>query len=286
MVTADSEHSDGTALESCFSQDMTLDSRLMRKRRKTTRYLFGLTGILYPAGEKVGANVMVRDISPQGCELEHAEGPSIGGNCELYFDWRGTHVGLEAAVVWKDAEGRAGLKFLRVDKDTQKRLNELCAALGTQPPLAPQQKEADAARPVPNPTQGPRAARPTTPPEATPSLPLKPASELRRRLVPRYHSGLRGHLSNPATGATTSVTLDILSVSGARLAGSALPDAGQTCELQTEWGGKQLVLRGSVVWKTKERAGVKFSSVDEETRNLLRRTCANLRLQPPGPLPP
>ncbi len=257
----------------------------MHKHRKTTRYQFGLRGTLHPAGEKVGAHVTVRDISTQGCELGQVEGPSIGKNCELYFDWRGTHVGLEAEVVWKDAKGRAGLRFLRVDKDSQRHLKELCAALSTQPPLAPHQKEADAAHPLPDPTQGPRASRSTTPLKAPPSPPLHPASELKRRLVPRYLSELRGHLSNPATGATTSVTLVNLSVSGARLEGSAFPDAGQTCELRTECDGKQLVLHCSVVWKTKEQAAVKFSSVDKEMDKLLRRTCANLRLQPPGPLP-
>lgn len=258
----------------------------MRKHRKTTRYRCGLRGILHPAGETVGANVMMRAISTLGCELEHAEGSSIGENCELYFDWHGTHVGLVAEVVWKDAKGRAGLKFLRVDQDSQRRLNELCAALRTQPPLTPQQKEADAPHLLSDPTQGQRAARSTTPPGAARSLPPQPAPERNRRLVPRYLSELRGHLLNAATGATTSVTLHNLSVSGARLEGSGLPNAGQTFELQTEWDGKQLVLRGSVVWKGKELAGVKFSPVDEETAKLLRRVCANLWLQPPGTMPP
>lgn len=270
---------------SCFLPDMTLESPQMHKHRKATRYQFGLKGVLHPTGEKVGATVMIREISTHGCELGQAERPGIGEKCELYFDWRGTHVGLEAEVVWKRAEGRAGLKFLRVDRDIQRRLDELCAALHAQPPLLPRQKEADAAHPLPDPTQGLRAARSTTPREAAPSLPLQPTPPLGRREVPRYLSELRGHLSNPATGATTSVTLNILSVSGVRLEGSTLPDAGQPCELQTEWDGNQLVLRGSVVWRTKELAGVKFSSVDEETGKLLRRICAHLWLQPPGPVP-
>lgn len=253
----------------------------MVKHRKATRYKCGLKGVLHRARETVGTNVTIRDISTHGCELKHAGGPSIGRNCELYFDWRGTHVGLEAEVAWEDAKGRAGLRFLRVDGETQRRLNELCAALRTQPP--PQQKEADAAHPLPDPTQGHRAARSTTPPEAAHSPSPHPASERSRRLVPRYLSELRGHLSNPATGATTSVTLVSLSVSGARVEGSGLPDAGQTCELQTEWDGNQLVFRGNVVWKTKEGAGVKFLSIDEDTTKLLRRICSNLRLQLPEP---
>lgn len=105
-----------------------------------------------------------------------------------------------------------------------------------------------------------------------------------RRLVPRYLCELSGHLLNPDTGATIRVTLTILSVSGTCLQGSALPDTGQTCEVQSEWDGQQLDLSGCVVWKTKELAGVKFSSVDQEMEKLLRRICRNLRLQPAGPL--
>ena len=253
----------------------------MRKYRKTTRYPCGLRGILHRAGETVGTNVTIRDISTLGCELKHAEGSSIGKNCELYFDWRGVHIGLVAEVAWEDAKGRAGLKFLQVDQDSRRRLNELCDALRTQPP---QQKEADAAHSLSNAIPAQKAARSASPP-AAPSQPLQPASEQNRRMVPRYLSELKGNLLNPATGAATSVALISISVSGACLEGSELPDAGQICELQTECDGKELVLRGSVVWKTKVQAGMKFSSVDAETDKLLRRTCASLRLQPPGPLP-
>jgi hypothetical protein len=229
--------------------------------------------------------VVVRDISTQGCQLEHAEDVGIGKRCELYFDWQGTYVGVEAQAVWKDAQGRAGLKFLRVDKDSQRRLKELCTALGTQPPLAAQRKEADAVRSVPDLAEERRAAPSTTPPGAAPRRPPGPASQPKHRSLPRYVSDLRGHLLNPATGATASVTLVDLSVSGARLEGSELPDAGQTCELQTEWEGKRLVIRGEVVWKGKGQMGLKFSSLDEETEKLVRRICANSWLVPPATVP-
>jgi hypothetical protein len=258
----------------------------MREHRKTPRYQFVVTGTLHPAGGRVGANVMVRNISTLGCKLEHAEGPSIGENCELYFNWRGTHVGLEAQVVWKDAQGRMGLEFLAPDKDSQRRLKELCAALRTQPLAAPRLKEADAADSVLDSAKAQRAARSTAPLEAASSPQLKPVSERRHRQLPRYVSELPARLSNPATGATTDVTLVDLSISGGRLEGPELPDAGQTCELHTEWEGRRLVLCGAVVWKGKEQVGVKFSSLDEETEKLLRRICTNLRLEPPSPLPP
>lgn len=253
----------------------------MRKYRKARRYPCGLEGLLHRPGETVGTQVTIQDISTHGCELKHAVGSSIGRKCELYFDWRDMHVGLEAEVAWEDPKGRAGLKFLRVDQEIQRRLNVLCDALRTQTP--PQQRDSHAAPSAPNPTHGPAAARSATPPAAS-SRPLHEAGGPSRRGVPRYLTELPGHLSNPAIG-TTGVTLVSLSVSGARLEGSALPDTGQDCELQTECEGKQLVLCGSVVWRTKEGAGVKFASVDAEMDKLLRRTCANLRLQPPGPLP-
>jgi hypothetical protein len=230
--------------------------------------------------------VTVREISTRGCELEHAEGPSVGKNCELDFDWQGTHVGLEALVVWKDAEGRMGLQFLSVDMERQKRLKELCARLRTQPPLASLPKGAGAALPVPKSAKLREASSPTALTEAAPSPPLRPASERKSRRLPRYLSELPAHLTNPATGATSSVTLINLSVSGGCLEGGELPEAGQKCELHTEWEGERVLFRGEVVWKSKQQVGVKFSSLDEGAENLLRRICSHLRLQPLGALPP
>lgn len=254
----------------------------MRKNRKTTRYSCGLTGILHRVGETVGTQVTIQDISTHGCELRRPDGSRIGKKCELYFDWRDMHVGLEAEVAWEDPKGRAGLKFVRVDQEIQRRLNDLCDALRTQSP--PQQRESHSAPSTPNPSHGLAAARSATAPIA-PSRPSPEGSGPSRRRFPRYLTELPGHLSNPAIGTTTGVTLVSLSVTGARLEGSALPDIGQVCELQTECESGQLLLRGSVVWRTQEGAGVRFESVDEEMDKRLRRTCANLRLQPPGAVP-
>ncbi len=76
-----------------------------------------------------------------------------------------------------------------------------------------------------------------------------------------------------------------VSISGGCLEGPELPDAGETCQLRTEWDGKWLLLSGNVVWKARERVGVKFSILDEEMNKLLRRMCSNMRLEPPARLP-
>lgn len=233
---------------------------------------------MHPAGGGVGTNVVVRVISTLGCSIEAAQGRSVGKKCELYFDWQGAQMGAEAQVVWRDEVGRMGLKFLSVDKDTQKRLSALCASLRAQAVAGPLPKDTDTAPPV--------LDSATVRQPAPLSRSAGPATGRERRRVPRYVSELPAHLSNSDTGATSSVTLVTLSVSGGCIEGRELPEAGQKCELNIEWEGKQLVVQGDVVWKGKEQVGVKFASLDEGPEKLLRQICANLRLQPLAPLPP
>ena len=256
---------------------------LMSERRKAPRYQFGMTGTLRPPGEMVGEKVTIRVISPQGCAIEGAEGLTSGKKCELYIPWRGSEIGVQGNVVSRDSEGRIGLKFLSVDKDIQKRLNELCDTLRVQPSSTPPAGEMAAVGPLAE-SVAPRpparaAAAPST---ATPSPP--PGRE--RRRVPRYVSELRARLSDLATGESVKAALVTLSVLGCCLEGSQLPAAGQKCELNTEWEGQPLRLQGEVVWNKQKQAGVKFASLDEDTEKLLRQTCANLRIQPMAPLPP
>jgi hypothetical protein len=262
---------------------MGLHSPVMRERREVTRYRFGLGGRLHQAGEGAGTNVVVRDIGTLGCALEHAEGMTVGKRYELYIDWQGTTLGFEAQVVWKDAEGRGGLKFVSVDKDTQKRLGELCAALRAQMSSARQLKEAETGRFLPD---SATTAPPASPLAAAPSPAPRLAPQRERRQVPRYISELRARVSNLATGATSRVALVTLSVLGGCLEGPQLPEAGQKCELDTEWESKRLLVQGDVVWKVREQAGVKFASLPEAAEKLLRQICASLRLQPLAPLPP
>ena len=253
----------------------------MRERRSVSRYPLGMTGRLHRPEGGTGTNVVVRMISTRGCEIEGAGAPAPGRKCELYLDWRDTHIGVEAEVVWKDAKGRAGLKFLSVDKETQQRLTALCATLSRQPASDALSEPRAASVPA----AGPATARESTKAAPAPSPPPKPARE--RRRVPRYVSELRAGITNPATGATAKVKLLTLSVLGGCLEGKGLPESGEKCELNTEWNGQPLRLPADVVWKSKgERVGLKFASLDPATEQLLRQVCSNLRLQPFAPLPP
>ena len=119
----------------------------MREHRKTPRYPLGITGRLHSARESTGQEVVIQQISTQGCALESAEGPNAAKRCELYFEWQDVLIGMEAQVVWKDAQGRMGLKFLSVDKDTQQRLSALCTSLRNLPREAPRREGLALGRP-------------------------------------------------------------------------------------------------------------------------------------------
>ena len=241
--------------------------------------------MLHPSGEMVGTSVVVRVISTQGCAIEGAEGLGVGKKCELYINWRDSEMGVEGQVVSKDAKGRAGLKFLSVNKDIQKRLSDLCDTLRIESLSSPLEREMD--KSLADSVTARQPTRTATPPSTAPSPPPRPAPKRERRRVPRYVSDLRARLSDPATGATTRVAVVTLSVLGGCLEGSGLPPTGQKCEVNTEWEGKPLRLEGDVVWKSQDRqVGIKFASLDGETEKLLRQICANLRLQPMAPLPP
>ncbi len=255
----------------------------MSHARGVPRLKFGLTATLHKPRKRVGTNVTIRDIGTAGCRLEHADAASVGKTCELYFDWQGTYVGLEAQVVWKDAKGQAGLKFVKVDDHSQRCLRELCASLRLQVRAAGRMGEADAAGSLPDSMEGQGAAHSMVPPRAATEPAPRTVPERRHRKLPRYVCELRGHILNLATGATTEVSLVDLSIAGARLEGKGLPDAGQTCQLHAEWEGRQLVVGGEVVWKSGEEVGMEFSSLDEETAKLVRRICTNLNLVPPVP---
>lgn len=62
--------------------------------------------------------------------------------CQLRIDWQGKQFLAQAEVIWKKKEGRTGLKFLSIDKQSEQVLREICATLQIQP-LAPLPKEDD-----------------------------------------------------------------------------------------------------------------------------------------------
>ncbi len=256
----------------------------MRDHRKAPRYQLGITGMLRSTRGGVGTRVVVRVISTLGCAIEGAGDLSIDKKCELYIDWQGVQIGVLGKTVSRDAEGRMGLKFLSVDKETKTRLSDLCDALRRQS-LAPPRPEEVATGPlVPDSETEPQLLSPEQPPSPAPSPSPRPARE--RRRVPRYISELPARLLDSATGAGSNVTLVTLSILGACLEGPELPEAGRQCEVDTEWQGKPLLMPGHIVWRSEgKQVGVKFATLDEETERLLRHVCANLRLQPLAPLP-
>ncbi len=261
----------------------------MRERRKASRYSFGATGRLHLPRQVTGANVVVRVISTLGCELEDAEVPEPGKKCEVYLDWQDVHIGVEAEVVWK-RRGRMGLKFLSLDRESHRRLRDLCQALSMPQASTPAPEPAKAAasaidfKPIPLAEHvAPLPTAPSPPPQVAAAQPAK----RERRRVPRYVSELRAHVRNPGTGETRKVRLITLSILGGCLEGGELPDTGQNCDLNTEWQGRPLRVAGHIVWKSKGgRAGLRFTALDETTDRLLRQICSNLRLQPLAPLPP
>ena len=254
----------------------------MRERRTAPRYPLGIPGRLHPSGEMVGTKVTVRVISVQGCTLEGVEGLDFGRKCELYISWRGAEIGVEAQVVSKDATGKVGLKFLTVDKDIRRHLNDLCDALRTESLSSPLERETD--KSLADSVTAQQPARVAATPATSSS---SPAGGRERRRVPRYVSELRARLSDPATGASSRVRLITLSVLGGCLEGSELPSVGQKYEVSTEWEGKPLRLLAEIVWNRKgAEVGLRFAPLDTETENLLRRVCSNLRIQPMTPPPP
>ncbi len=246
----------------------------MRERRRVPRYMFGVTGRLSPAGGGPSSNVTVRIISTEGCAIEGETDLRPGQKCEFYLDWRGVEIGVTAEVAWKTKDGRMGLKFRSVDRDTQRRLSDLCTTLRLQGPTGSAPKDSDT-------SPGLRRSESAPPPP-----PRKPAAAPPRRQVPRYASEMKAHLNTPAAASPSNVTIVILSVSGCCLEGENLPAPGTKCELSADWEGKQIRLQGEVVWKANQnQAGVKFLTLREDTVNTIRNICATLRLMPMGRLP-
>ncbi len=160
--------------------------------------------------------MIVRTISATGCEIECASGISIDKKCELYFEWRDVVIGLQAQVAWRNTQGRMGLKFVGVDRETQRRINEICSALRAQPlsGVRPEKKEQD--RPVAGPLTFHKAGE----------APATTTAERVRRQFPRYVSELPALLVNPATGSTANVMLISISLKGCCIEGQELPEVG------------------------------------------------------------
>jgi hypothetical protein len=89
-----------------------------------------------------GLEVRVVNISSEGCCLETSGTLQVGERRVLAIGWRAREIRAEAAVVWREAQGRAGLRFLSVRGEDQAALHELCSTLAIQPAMQPPDQEA------------------------------------------------------------------------------------------------------------------------------------------------
>lgn len=107
--------------------------RLMLKRRPVPRHIFGQPAQLWPAPNSPVSNIIIRNISTQGCRVEGENLPAVGQECELVFEWRGQRLRIEVEVVWKRPDGHAGFQFLSMDEMRLAILRDLCSTLRREP---------------------------------------------------------------------------------------------------------------------------------------------------------
>lgn len=101
----------------------------MHNRRKVSRYLFGVAAKLSEPGSPAALDVRVVNISTEGCCAETPGPLNVGKKHILAIGWRAKEIRAEVVVVWTDAQGRAGLRFLSVREEDQATLRELCSTL-------------------------------------------------------------------------------------------------------------------------------------------------------------
>jgi hypothetical protein len=78
----------------------------------------------------------------------------------------------------------------------------------------------------------------------------------------------------------------ILSISGCCLESSNRLKINQDAELTFEWEGTPFRAQATVKWQSSQgEAGLSFLDMDATSEQLLKKICANLRLQPRGPIP-
>ena len=102
-----------------------------------------------------------------------------------------------------------------------------------------------------------------------------------RRKVPRYLAEVSAQISHTQTDSGSKVIVEILSVQGACVRGSDIPEAGRKCRLTLEWQNERIQAEAEVAWKSHQGlAGLKFLSLDEQSSATLRELLATMRLQP------
>jgi hypothetical protein len=105
----------------------------MRERRQVPRYLADISAVISQPGGGPTSHVTVVVLSVQGCCIQGVGAPEVGRKCLVTLEWQAEEIQAEAVVAWKDAKGRAGLRFLPMDQQSSETLRELCATLRLQP---------------------------------------------------------------------------------------------------------------------------------------------------------
>lgn len=105
-----------------------------------------------------------------------------------------------------------------------------------------------------------------------------------RRQLPRYVFGSSGKLAPAAGGPPAEVSIHVLSMEGALIECRNPPPVGEKISLDIEWQGATITVSAEVRSREKAgSAGLMFLEVDAESRDRLKKICAELPLHAAGP---
>ncbi len=118
----------------------------MAERRQVPRYLSELKAQVHQPSTGSRFAVTVVTLSVKGACIEGAGALNKAQKSQLSIDWRGKQFRADAEPTWISKEGRAGLKFVSLEKENEGVLREICATLQLQP-LTPLPEEPDSTLP-------------------------------------------------------------------------------------------------------------------------------------------
>jgi PilZ domain len=112
----------------------------MRERRQVPRYQYRALGrLILPTGEPL-SELNFTTLSVRGCCVKGSSIPVVGLKCQLAFEWEGRQFQSEVKIMWKKANGEAGLTFTSLDEENLMLIRRVCATLHLEPmaPLPPE----------------------------------------------------------------------------------------------------------------------------------------------------
>jgi len=101
----------------------------MEDRRKLPRYIFGSSGQLSSSAASPASDVAVLVLSAEGALVECRAPLEVGEVCTLNINWQDSTITVKAEVRSREKAGNAGLMFLGVDEESEKRLKQICSGL-------------------------------------------------------------------------------------------------------------------------------------------------------------